>query len=107
MPAINSPLYNVRYITMGGPVGQEQTAAVMATGRVAGVEALLRPRSVVVIGASAKSAGSGNAVLANIRNADWQADVHVVHPTAARIDGVDAVPTVADLPYGIDAALLK
>lgn len=75
--------------------------------RSAAIGALLRPRSAVVIGASAKRRGSGNFALANLVNAGHEVDVHLVHPTAEAIDGRPTTPSVNDLPTGIDMALVS
>ncbi|MBK3573905.1 acetate--CoA ligase family protein [Streptomyces sp. MBT65] len=72
-----------------------------------GLSALLRPASVAVLGASARKLSAGNHVLRNLRRQDYAGDVHVVHPTAASIDGLAAVPGVARLPGGIDAAVVS
>lgn len=80
-------------------------ATTTSVGR--GAEALLRPRSVAVLGASANRPGSGNFALANLLAARTAPDVHVVHPSADRVDGVPAVRSAADLPRGLDAALVS
>ncbi len=71
------------------------------------VSAVLRPRSAVVIGASAKRRGSGNFALANLAAAPGGPDVFVVHPSAKHIEGLAVTPTVADLPRGLDVALVS
>ena len=75
--------------------------------RSAAIDALLRPRSAVVIGASAKRHGSGNYALANLVASDWDVDVWLVHPSATQIDGRPTVASVEDLPTGIDMALVS
>ena len=71
------------------------------------VSAVLRPRSAVVIGASARRRGSGNFALANLLAAPGRLDVFVVHPTAAEVDGVRTTPSVDLLPEGLDVALVS
>ncbi|MEV4036311.1 acetate--CoA ligase family protein [Streptomyces umbrinus] len=75
--------------------------------RLDGRTALLRPRSVVVLGASAKKQASGNAVLRNLRQTGYEGDIHVVHPVAPVVEGLDAVPDIGALPSGIDAAVVS
>lgn len=74
--------------------------------RVERIEALLRPRSVVVIGASSQRRTLGNQVLANFERWPFPGPVHVVHPTARVIGGFPTVPRVRDLPPGIDVAVV-
>ncbi|WP_405663026.1 MULTISPECIES: acetate--CoA ligase family protein [unclassified Streptomyces] len=72
-----------------------------------GLTALLRPRSVVVLGASAKKRASGNDVLRNLRQAGYDGDLHVVHPVASSVEGLEAVPDIGALPTGIDAGVVS
>jgi acetate---CoA ligase (ADP-forming) len=66
---------------------------------------MIRPRAVAVIGASASRKTLGNVVLANLFRTGYQGAVSVVHPSSAVVDGVKTVPSVADLPDGIDVAV--
>ena len=52
----------------------------------------MRPKSVAVIGASAKRTAAGNELLANLARFGFTGDVHVVHPTADAIDGLPPSP---------------
>lgn len=78
-----------------------------SSSRADGLTALLRPRSVVVLGASAKKRASGNDVLRNLRHAGYGGDVHVVHPVARSVEGLAAVPDIGALPAGIDTAVVS
>jgi acetate---CoA ligase (ADP-forming) len=81
--------------------------SVPATEVNAAIGAMLRPRSVAVIGASAKRHTLGNQVLQNLRRFDFQGEVTCVHPSASSIEGWPAVPCVADLPTDLDAAMVS
>lgn len=72
-----------------------------------GLSALLRPTSVAVLGASARKLSAGNHVLRNLRRRAYAGEIHVVHPSAASIDGFAAVQEVAQLPGGIDTAVVS
>jgi acyl-CoA synthetase (NDP forming) len=80
----------------------ESTSSV-AVGRAAGIGAMLRPRSIALLGASARKVASGNEVLANLLRHGYDGELHLVHPRADEIQGVGAVPTVKDLPPDLDA----
>ncbi|MBL7488003.1 GNAT family N-acetyltransferase [Frankia sp. AgB1.9] len=67
---------------------------------------LLRPRSVVVIGASRKPHTVGHEVVRNILAAGFAGSVHVVNPQATEVAGVAAVPTIRDLPHPVDLAIV-
>ena len=72
------------------------------------ITALLRPASIVVLGASSKrSTAEGNRVLAGLRMADHADKVFVVHPTAGCIDGFTVYPQIQDLPVSADVAYVS
>jgi acyl-CoA synthetase (NDP forming) len=70
------------------------------------LDALLRPARIAVVGASTSRPGFGNRALAALRDIGRTDDVFAVHPTAAEIDGVRAVPSAADVPGGADYLLV-
>ena len=61
---------------------------------------LLRPNSVAVIGGGAW----GRAVVEGLRRFGYGGDIWPVHPTAAQVGGVAAVPSLSALPGAPDAA---
>ena len=72
------------------------------------VDKLLRPRSAVVLGASAKGVNPGRIIVRNLKaspgvpaEALW-----IVHPKEREIDGVPCVPGLADLPRPVDLAVV-
>jgi acyl-CoA synthetase (NDP forming) len=67
---------------------------------------LLKPRSVAIVGASADPRSIGGNVLANLERAGFAGDLHLVSRTKAEIGGHACVPTIDDLPLGIDAMVL-
>jgi acetyltransferase len=62
---------------------------------------------VAVVGASAGRTAKGNAAIRNLQAADYQGDLHVVHPTASVVEGITAVQAVTSLPPGVDVALVS
>ena len=67
---------------------------------------LLKPRSVVIVGASAEQHSVGNNALVNLRKFGYAGDVHLVSRKGGEIDGVACVQTIDELQKGIDAAIL-
>jgi acyl-CoA synthetase (NDP forming) len=70
------------------------------------LDALLRPRSIAVVGASTNKPSFGNRALDAYRAFGWTDGLWAVHPTAAEVDGVPAVPSVAAVPGGADYVLV-
>ncbi len=64
------------------------------------LRALLRPRSVVVVGASRRPGSIGGRLLHDLLEAGFTGDLHVVHPEADAVQGVPAVRRVLDVPGG-------
>lgn len=70
------------------------------------LDRLLRARSVAIVGASDRPGALGASVLANLERAGFDGAIHLVNPNRAEIGGRPCVASVADLPRGIDAAVL-
>jgi acyl-CoA synthetase (NDP forming) len=69
------------------------------------VEALVRPKTVAVIGASSRNQSQGNIVIGNLTGRGFAGEIVPVHPSAPVIDGLPAVPSIAELPDGVDLAI--
>jgi len=67
---------------------------------------ILAPRSVAVIGASAREDSVGRAVFANILFSGYKGIVYPVNPRVKSILGVRAYPTILDIPDEIDLAII-
>jgi acyl-CoA synthetase (NDP forming) len=70
------------------------------------VTSMMRPRSVAVVGASAKRATQGNVVISNLKDWGYNGTILPVHPEAKEIDGLAAVNSVASLPSDTDLAIV-
>lgn len=67
---------------------------------------LLRPRSVAIVGASPDPGTIGSNALENLLRAGYQGEIHLVSRSRQEINGRRCVPTIDDLPLGIDAVVL-
>jgi len=67
---------------------------------------LLRPASIAIVGASPKPASPGARVLDNLTRCGFGGSIFLVNPGRAELEGRPCVPSIADLPYGIDLAAL-
>ncbi|GIJ73749.1 acetate--CoA ligase family protein [Virgisporangium ochraceum] len=67
---------------------------------------LLDPRSIAVVGASARPGSYGNQAVANLVANRFPGQVFGVHPTASAVHGVPCVPRLADLPVAPDAVVI-
>jgi acyl-CoA synthetase (NDP forming) len=70
------------------------------------LDRLIRPRSVAILGASDKPGALGNQVLANLERHGFTGDIHLINPKRYSIAGRACLRSVADLPEGVDAAVL-
>jgi acyl-CoA synthetase (NDP forming) len=85
-------------------VATEVSAASRAMRPV--IERLLRPRSVAIVGASPTPSSFGASVLANLENAGFAGDLHLINPKRAEIHGRPCLPSLDALPFGVDCAVL-
>ncbi|GAA3162254.1 bifunctional GNAT family N-acetyltransferase/acetate--CoA ligase family protein [Blastococcus jejuensis] len=72
----------------------------------ASLRPVLRPETVVVIGAGRAETSIGRAVLRSLATAGFDGAVMAVNPNAQQIEGVPCWPSVADLPSTIDLAVV-
>ncbi|MDL9978372.1 acetate--CoA ligase family protein [Microbacterium sp. ASV49] len=72
-----------------------------------GITGLLKPTTIAVIGASPERSTLGNQVLRNLRIFGFGGTVIPVHPRAEALEGWAALPSVADLPDGVDVAVVS
>jgi acetate---CoA ligase (ADP-forming) len=73
---------------------------------VAHLEKFFEPKSVAVIGASATPRKAGNDVIVNILANGFQGRIYPVNPRGGEILGLKVYATVADLPDGVDQAIV-
>ncbi|MBA4397246.1 MAG: hypothetical protein C0394_07685 [Syntrophus sp. (in: bacteria)] len=64
------------------------------------------PKSVAVIGASATRGRPGNDVIRNILANEYRGTIHLVNPKGGEIMGLPVLPSIADLPAGVDLAII-
>jgi acetyl coenzyme A synthetase (ADP forming)-like protein len=72
----------------------------------ASLEPFFRPRSLAVIGASARRGSIGGELFRNVLHGEFLGAAYPVNPKAASIAGVRAYPCVADIPEPIDLAVI-
>ncbi|MBD3235810.1 MAG: hypothetical protein GF330_03825 [Candidatus Eisenbacteria bacterium] len=71
-----------------------------------GLEALLRPRSVAVVGATPRRGSIGRELLNNIVVSDFNGVVYPVHPKAPYVHSMKAYRSILDIPDEIDLAVV-
>lgn len=70
------------------------------------LDALFRPRSVAVIGASRDRHSVGGAILHNLLTAEFQGQVFPVNPSATVVHSLKAYPSVEAIPDAVDLAVI-
>ncbi|HUJ64159.1 MAG TPA: acetate--CoA ligase family protein [Acidimicrobiales bacterium] len=76
-----------------------------ASAALAGIERLLSPRSIALVGASNNEESIGGWVFANLARA-FSGPLYPVHPRDPEIQGYAAYPSVAALPEAVDLAVV-
>lgn len=72
----------------------------------AGLEAVFRPRSIAVIGASRDRGTVGGAIFHNLLKHDYQGAVYPVNPKSPTVQSVRAYPSITDVPEVVDLAIV-
>ncbi len=73
---------------------------------VASLRHLLLPESVAVIGAGRRRGSVGREILHNIVAGGFPGRVYPVNPRARAMEGLTCLPSAADLPFGVDLAVI-
>ena len=70
------------------------------------LDALLRPASVAVIGASNDPTRIGGRPIRYLRDAGYAGQVYPVNPRHAEVQGITAFPHISDVPAAVDLAIV-
>jgi acetyltransferase len=70
------------------------------------LDAILKPKSVAVVGASATPGKIGYTVVYNLIKDGYKGKVFPVNPTADEIQGLKVYPSVLEIPEPVDAAVI-
>jgi acetyl coenzyme A synthetase (ADP forming)-like protein len=84
----------------GMPLGQEKDFD------IASLDALLKPRSIAVIGASRRKLTIGNKLFHNLLQYEFTGVVYPVNPNAKVVAAVPTYPSVLDIPGEVDLAII-
>ena len=77
-----------------------------STADVASLRRLLQPASVAVIGAGRRRGSIGREILHNIVAAGFGGPVYPVNPRGRSMEGLSCLASTADLPLGVDLAVI-
>ncbi len=77
-----------------------------ATAEAASVAAILRPRSIAVVGAGRHPGNVGHQVVRSLLVGDFSGTVYPVNPAARAVCGVPAFPALLSIPEPIDLAVV-
>ena len=80
--------------------------AVTSVSTRSSLDRLLRPNSIAIVGASEKPGSFGASVLGNLEASNYAGQIYLVNPKRTEIHGRACVPSVDDLPAGVDCAVL-
>jgi acetate---CoA ligase (ADP-forming) len=70
------------------------------------LDAIFSPRSVAVVGASTMRGKVGHDIFVNILKGGYQGVLYPVNPGAESVASVRAYPTISDIPYTLDLAMI-
>ncbi len=70
------------------------------------LNALMKPKSIAVIGASATPGKIGYTVVKNLLDSKFEGSIYPINPNADEILGLKAYPSVKDVPGPVEAAII-
>ncbi|MBA2591933.1 MAG: acetate--CoA ligase family protein [Herpetosiphonaceae bacterium] len=70
------------------------------------LDAIFASKTIAVIGATERAQSVGRSVLSNLRNSHFPGPIFPVHPAHATVLGLDAYPTITDVPQPVDLAVI-
>jgi len=77
-----------------------------AVAEAASVRAILRPRSVAVVGAGREPGNAGHEILRSLLGGEFAGRVYPVNPNAVAVCGVPAYRSLSSLPEPVDLAIV-
>ncbi|MDX1624070.1 MAG: acetate--CoA ligase family protein [Gemmatimonadota bacterium] len=77
-----------------------------ATERGRRLDAIFRPRSIAVIGASRHRGSVGHEILHNLITHEFQGPLFPVHPSAEVVHSIKAYPSILDVPDPVELAVV-
>jgi acetyl coenzyme A synthetase (ADP forming)-like protein len=72
----------------------------------AAINAVLRPKTIAVVGASTTPGKIGYTVIKGLLEAGYQGEIYPVNPQATEIQGLKVYASVTDIPGHVDAAVI-
>lgn len=78
----------------------------MSGNLTSGLDALLSPRSVAIVGASDTPTRIGGRPIAYLKAAGFSGEIYPVNPKRERVQGLQAYPSITELPGAVDTAIL-
>ena len=70
------------------------------------VTAMLRPRAIGILGASASRRAQGNGVIQSLRKAGYEGAIRPIHPTAEAIEGLPVIRSIGELPQDTELVVV-
>lgn len=78
----------------------------MSGPRIEGIDAVLSPRAVAIVGASADPARIGGRPIRYYKQTGFAGALYPINPNRAEIQGLKAYPSLADVPDGLDCVVV-
>ena len=70
------------------------------------IDALLKPQSIAIIGASTKSGKIGNTIVEKLLEGKYGGKIYPINPKDKEILGLKAYPSILDVPEHVDGAII-
>ena len=70
------------------------------------LDKIMKPRAIAVVGASTKPHTIGSDIMKRLQEYGFTGDIYPVNPKGGIIEGLQAYPSVLDIPGEVDLAII-
>ena len=70
------------------------------------LDKIMKPRAIAVIGASTKAHTIGSDIMKRLQEYGFKGPIYPVNPKGGVIEGLQAYPTILDVPGEVDLAII-
>jgi acetyl coenzyme A synthetase (ADP forming)-like protein len=88
------------------PSSRSHTASRAQHAAHESMKPIFEPRSIAIVGVGRRPGQLGHEILSNLRRSGFNGELFAVNPHAKEIDGVHSYPSLIEIPFAVDLAIL-
>jgi acetyl coenzyme A synthetase (ADP forming)-like protein len=104
--AVDGGVFHVTFPTASNEKAEHASQARELSAAAQSLRPFLNPRSIAVVGASARPGTIGNALVVNLIRCGFTGQIYPVHPEAKEVEGRKTYPRISAIPAKVDLAVI-